>query len=147
MSDIATTLKLRIAIQGQADVLIRAAARNVALLENTGMEKSQIRNVVNLAGATESMEEVTNFIRYQIGRQPNVWGGFGKALIADIERGVIKTALEAVMREAPQSDPRQARAELTARYLGYLNRCFVYAKVTNDWKDLCSNVEQTGGVA
>jgi hypothetical protein len=145
MTDIATTLSLRQAIQRQTDGLIRAAAKNVALLENTGMEENQIRNLVNLAGATKSMEEVTNFIRYQIGRRRNDWEKFGQAVIKDIEIGAVKTALEAVMKEAAQADLIEARAELTARYLGYLNRCFIYAKETRDWRNLSSHLGEQGG--
>jgi hypothetical protein len=145
MTDTATALKLRKAIQRQIDVLIQAAAKNVSLLKGTGMEKNQIRNVVNLASETVSMEEVTNFIRYQIGRKPKEWEDFGKAVIKDIETGAVKAALKAVMEETRDADPVVARAELTARYLGYLNRCFIYAKETNDWDSLCSSLSEIGG--
>jgi len=149
MTNIATALSLRQAIQRQTDNLIRAAAKNVALLETTRMEESQIRNLVNLAGATKSMEEITNFIRYQIGRRRTDWEKFGQAVIKDIETGVIKTALDAVRKEASkeasQADLIEARAELTARYLGYLNRCFVYAKETRDWRNLSSRLGEQGG--
>lgn len=145
--NIATTLRLHKAIQRQIDGLIRAAAKNVALLKNTGMEENQIRNVVNLAAETVSMEEVTNFIRYQIGRKRGDWEDFGKAVIKDIENGAVNTALQAVMKETPDADRVEARAELTARYLGYLNRCFVYAKKANGWDNLCSGLGESGGAS
>lgn len=144
----AITLRLRKAIQHQTDGLIRAAAKNVAILKNfPKMEESQIRNVLNLAAETVSMEEVTNFIRYQIGRKPKEWEDFGKAVINDIEKGAVSAALKAVMEVTPDADRIEARAELTARYLGYLNRCFVYAKRTEEWDNLCSSLGESGGVS
>src|SRR5579884_1080114 len=142
MSDMATTLALREAIDRQTDDLIRAAARQVGKLRDSPMEKSQIRNLVNVAAGTISIEAVTNFIRYQIGRDTKnkTWrsGDFGKAVIEDIETGAIPAALQAVKQSVPAADEMRARADLTALYLGYLNRCFVYAKETGDWQNLSS---------
>lgn len=145
MSDIATNLAKRQAIHQQVDNLIRAGAQNVKKLQQTGMLRNQIRNLVHLAYASNSMEEVTNFIRYQIGRYKTDWSDFGKAVIQDIETGAVKQALDAVMRAVPQADAAQVRAELTARYLGYLDRCFVYATKTDGWNDLCSSLGEEGG--
>ena len=147
MTDIATALSLRGAIQRQIDGLIRAAAKNVALLKGTDMEENQIRNVVNLAGTTTSMEEVTNFIRYQIGRKRREWEDFGKAVIKDIESGAITSALGVIMERVPKADPIEVRAELTSRYLGYLNRCFVYAKKADGWGNLSSDLISEGGAS
>jgi hypothetical protein len=144
---IATTLAVRRAIQRQTDELIRAATRNVAYLRETGMEENQIRNVVNLAAATLSSEEVTNFIRYQIGRNPRNWEDFGKAVIKDIETGAVKKALDEVMEVAPSADSIQVRADLISRYLAYLNRRFIYAKKTQDWDNLNPGSNQKGGAA
>lgn len=138
MNDTATILAVNKAIDRQMDALIRAAAANVARLENSRMEESQIRNLVNVADHTESQEVVTNFIRYQIGRRTGEWGstGFGKAVIADIETGAVPAALEAVTKAVSKADPDAARARIIALYLGYLNRAFVYAKKSGDWKTL-----------
>lgn len=148
MTDLKTTLAVRKAIDRQIDGLIRAAARNVAKLKGSGMEENQIRNVLNVASTTESMEAVTNFIRYQIGRsqKQKTWdqNGFGKAVIADIETGAVKRALEAVMKEVPTADETSVRAHLIELYLGYLNRCFVYAKKSSDWQNLSSIAGQGG---
>src|SRR2546421_12934937 len=102
MSDMATTLAARKAVSEHIDELIRAASRNVAKLQGAaGMRESQIRNLVNLAATSRSVEEETNFIRYQIGRDTKgkTWAhnGFGKAGIADIETGQVRKALEAVV--------------------------------------------------
>ncbi|MCS6862324.1 MAG: hypothetical protein NZT92_18635 [Abditibacteriales bacterium] len=149
MTDLKTTLAVRKAIDRQIDHLIRAAAQNVARLAGSDMEENQIRNVLNVASTTESMEAVTNFIRYQIGRDTrgNTWGsnGFGKAVIADIETGAVKQALDAVKAEVPAADTGHVRAQLTELYLGYLNRCFVYAKKSGDWQNLSGRIAGQGG--
>lgn len=148
MSDMRTTLAERKAVSDQLDELIRAASRNVAKLQGAEeeMRESQIRNLVNLAASSRSVEEVTNFIRYQIGRdvRGRAWGhnGFGKAVIEDIESGQVRKALEAVVREVPNADLVAVRSELISLYLGYLNRCFVYASKTKDWS---SFVRDAGG--
>jgi hypothetical protein len=136
---VATTLAVRKAIDRQLDDLIRAAAEKVKKLKGADMRQNQIRNVVNVANATESTEAVTNFIRYQIGRDSR-WRDFGKAVIADIETGAVSAALKAVKEAVPQADLTSTRAELTALYLGYLNRCFVYADNTDDWDDLSAKL-------
>jgi hypothetical protein len=137
-----TTLKARRAIEGQLDELIRAASRNVMRLNGSQMEKSQIRNLVNVAAASKSIEEVTNFIRYQIGRdiRGSAWAheGFGKAVIADIETGQVRESLKAVFKTEPGADLIAVRSELIALYLGYMNRCFVYASKTGDWTGFVS---------
>ena len=137
MSDLATNLAARRAIDRQMDRLICAAAKAVSKLKGTDMKENQIRNLVNVACATESMEAVTNFIRYQIGRFPRNWTEFGKTVIADIQTGAVKDALDAVREAVSGVDLVWARAELTGLYLGYLNRSFVYASKSNDWQNLC----------
>jgi hypothetical protein len=144
---IVTTLAVRQAIRRQTDELIRAATRNVAYLQGTGMEENQIRNVMNLAAATLSSEEVTNFIRYQIGRSPRNWEDFGKAVIKDIETGAIKKAMDEVMKAAPSADAMQVKADLISRYLAYLNRRFIYAKKTQDWGNLNPGSHKKGETA
>ncbi len=145
MLNVATELAKRKAIARQLDELIRAGSRNVEILEGSEMKESQIRNVVNVAAASESIEEVTNFIRYQIGRdtRKRTWAysqsggrGFGAAIIADIETGQVSTAVEAVMRDVPAADRVDVRSQLIALYLGYLNRRFIYADKTKDWSGL-----------
>ncbi|MDQ3918623.1 MAG: hypothetical protein M3348_09110 [Acidobacteriota bacterium] len=147
MSEMETALKVRRLVERQIDDLIRAASRNVALLEGSEMERSQVRNLVNLAAASRSIEEVTNFIRYQIGRDAKrkTWGhgGFGMAVIADIETGQVREALKAVTSQVQDADIIAVRSELIALYLGYLNRCFVYAKEEDDWTSFISG--PTGG--
>lgn len=142
MSEVAIALAVRKATARQLDDLIRAASKNVEKLNGSEMKENQIRNIVNVAATSESIEEVTNFIRYQIGRdtRKNTWAyeGFGKAVIDDIEKGQVKSALEAIIRNVRGADPVSVRSELIALYLGYLNRCFIYADKTKDWMNLSS---------
>jgi hypothetical protein len=142
MSDVAVELAVRKATARQLDDLIRAASKNVEKLNGSEMKENQIRNVVNVAATSESIEEVTNFIRYQIGRdaRKNTWGhnSFGKAVIDDIAKGQVQFALEAVIKSVPGADRVSVRSELIALYLGYLNRCFIYAVKTEDWNNLSS---------
>ena len=148
MSEMATTLKVRKLMEGQIDGLILAGNRNVEKLEGSEMRESQIRNLVNVAATSKSIEEVTNFIRYQIGRdvRGDTWAhkDFGKAIIADIQTGQVKTALKAILKEAPEADMISVRSDLIALYLGYLNRCFIYASKTDDWSDLGSAPAEGG---
>jgi hypothetical protein len=149
MSDMGITLATNKAIGQQLDRLILAASKNVAKLHGSNMKESQIRNVVNVAAGSVSIEEVTNFIRYQIGRRDTsrAWthGSFGKSLIADIETGAIKSALDNVFQSVPTADLVSVRSRLIALYLGYLNRCFVYASKTDDWENLSSTIEAEAG--
>ena len=137
------------AIGRQLDELIRAASLNVAKLQGSQMRENQIRNVVDLAARSESMEEVTNFIRYQIGRRDTgkSWshGSFGKSVIGDIETGAVPSALANVIREVPLADVVFVRSRLIALFLGYLNRCFVYADKSGDWRNLSSNPSGEAG--
>lgn len=146
MSDMETALAKRKAINRQVDGLIRAAAKSVQNLEGTDMRVSQLRNLLSVAAATQSVEEVTNFIRYQIGRTPRTWGAFGRAVIADIEADTVKKAADAVTMEVPEADPVEVRAELIALYVGYMNRCFVYAAETKDWQGLSGRLEAKADV-
>jgi hypothetical protein len=164
MSDLATTietpkaikrtLETRKAIKRQVDGLIRAAAEKVKLLrvppkqnepQQTNMKESQLRNLLNVAIASDSIEEVTNFIRYQMGRDSHkqTWlhEGFGEAVIKDIEADAVRKAVKAVMEEVKEADPIEVRSQLISLYLGYLNRCFVYASNANGWEDLSARLE------
>jgi hypothetical protein len=141
----ATTLAVGKAIDREIDQLIRAASINVAKLKGSGMKENQLRNIVNVAAGSVSIEEVTNFIRYQIGRRDTgkSWthGNFGQSVISDIEKGAVKVALDAITKNIPDADPVTVRSRLIALYLGYLNRCFIYASKTDDWTNLSSNLE------
>ena len=64
-----TQLALERAIDRHLDTLVRAAGRTVSLLhDDQAMRENQMRNVVDVAMTTQSLDVVTNFIRYQMGR-------------------------------------------------------------------------------
>ncbi len=150
-SKVLQKLALEEAIRHQMDDIVRQAAEAVKLLKPSGekqsLQESQIRNVINVAGESESIAVVTNFIRYQIGRssrgQQWQYNGFGLRVIEDIEAGVVaKAARDAAAKAAGKikgadqdSLYRRAYLELTRHYLGYLNRAFVFCTKTAEAKD------------
>ena len=134
------------AIDRQLSRLIQTGAKAVATLKpasgKTLMQESQFRNVLNVARETSSVDVVTNFIRYQIGRTPSVWGtqptAFGPTLIRDIEDGAVVQAAQTVRdaiqarlgaeMEAASDVFDDAYIRLTRLYLGYAMRVFYYGK-------------------
>lgn len=141
-------LLLQEAIDRQLDTLVRQANQTAALLERTKMEKSQLRNLLNVAVTSRSPEVVINFIRYQIAREQDKWSrdrqGFGHKVIEDL-RGIVAQLADRVeetvkneMPDAPQAETLRhtAYVRLMQLYLGYLNRAFYYGKETNDFTRL-----------
>jgi hypothetical protein len=145
-------LVLEDAIRRQMDEVVRQAARAVQLLKpdggGSGMKENQIRNVLNVAEEGRSVEVVTNFIRYQIGRsskgQQWQYKGFGLRVIEDIETGIVAQAADRAAEQAAQAISeevdkaalrREAYLELTRYYLGYLNRAFYFCTKVEEAKD------------
>ena len=142
-------LALQAAVRRHLDPLVKQANADAALLEGSRMEKSQIRNVLNVAGESQSLAVVTNFIRYQLGRSQTgpAWQkkGFGLQVIEQIEKpdGIVprltKSIVEQVKEqfgEVPQEAIDDLRYDLMRYYLGYLNRAFYYGNETNKWDEL-----------
>ena len=149
----ATTIVHELALQAsmrqQMDAIVRAANADAALLEGAGLEKNQIRNVLNVAEESHSLAVVTNFIRYQMGRSGTgpAWrhNGFGLRVVEQIESlmGVVHRRAEQVLAELPdlpEGAEEQVRYELMRYYLGYLNRAFVYGN--SGLKDAWENLRQ-----
>ena len=150
-------LALQKGIQAQLDILVDLATKTVCECieppkegNKPSKEKSQIRNVINVASDTESVKVVTNFIRYQIARSGDdykVWqeNDFGHEVIAVIEKDLeqmTKRVIEKLKQSfsVDQSDQEFHRIhhQLTQLYLGYLNRCFYYVVEKKDnKKKLC----------
>jgi hypothetical protein len=144
-------LALTYAINQQLDPLVRLASTRVCTLtKETELEESQVRNVLNVAQESRSIEVVVNFIRYQIGRKGSTWGkqahDIGHGVIRDIQEQVSTLADHVVahLREQQIHNPEELRGEAYERlmllYLGYLNRTFYYGKkaesfYTNGVKD------------
>jgi hypothetical protein len=99
-------------------------------LDAGGLREAQLRNVINVADGTGSVELVKNFVRYQIGRQGGGWRhrGFGEALVERIDKEVAGLA-QRVAHEA-QAEVGQTHIQLVRLFLGYLNRYFVYLDKT-----------------
>lgn len=151
------TLRRELLVQQELDrrldPLVQRANKAAARLKNSErMEKSQLRNLLNVAVESRSVEVVVNFIRYQIARS-EAWGrgpnDFGHRVIDDIRTEMKRLAAEAtneVQRqlgaEAQPSDTaaRELEGEIYIRmvqlYLGYLNRAFYYGKETKNFDQL-----------
>ena len=137
-------LALHAAIRKQMDAIVVAATEAVQLLKSTSshgnvLEKNQIRNVLNVAEESQSVQVVTNFILYQIGRSGTGRGwqhnGFGLRVVNDITEPTepVCQSLEALVAdlendvEMTQELCTRAHVELMRHYLGYLNRAFTFA--------------------
>lgn len=144
-------LALQEALRAQMDAVVRAANADAALLEGAGMDKNQIRNVLNVAEESHSLAVVTNFIRYQLGRSQTgpAWrkNGFGLQVIKQIEAsdGIVVEQAQAALERAqervadiPSQSVDELRYDLMRYYLGYLNRAFIYGKETRKWEELRS---------
>ncbi len=145
-------LVLEETVRQQMDPIVRRAAEAVKLLkpkserEQSNMRENQIRNVLNVVEESRSIEVVTNFIRYQIGRSGGgrqwQYNGFGLRVIEDIEKGVVAKHARATGAQAAarieelggEADAQElcakAYVELTRYYLGYLNRAFYFCDKT-----------------
>ncbi len=145
-------LLLRYGIEQHVSTLIKKGAEAVRTLrpqsgQQSPMEESQLRNLLNVALETSSVDVITNFIRYQIGRSPNIWGSkekdFGPTLIRDIETGNVLKAAEQItedMRGQVSAEhlgdvSQRAYLRLTRLYLGYAMRVFYYCKKREEAKD------------
>lgn len=136
-------LALDQAIGAQLDALVKRANQAVLLLRGKEkMEESQLRNLLDAAMESGSVEVTAGFIRYQIGRDDKNWKEFGHHVIRDLgELGrdetvkVVDDLKKLGIADADALKPR-IQARLMQLYLGYINRAFVYAKKTNGFDHL-----------
>jgi len=110
-------------IEEQLDEIVQIAESCVTTTNAVGrdLEESQLRNLQNLASATDSVRVLENFIAYQMGRR-RLPVEVGQQILEDIR------ALGRKAEELTQNDPqtfRWARMELIRLYLGFLVRKFV----------------------
>lgn len=151
-SEVQRELLLKYGIEQHVSQLVKLGATAVRTLQpqaghRTAMEESQFRNLLNVALETSSVDVITNFIRYQIGRSPNVWGrgakDFGPTLIRDIETGEVYKAAEHIKQDLGQKVGadhvdevfQRAYLRLTRLYLGYAMRVFYFCKKREEDKD------------
>lgn len=151
---IALEMAINRAVDVQLDAIVQVAVRLAARLKDSRMRENQLRNVLDTALHTESLELVANFIRYQIGRGRD-WqhNDFGEALIATFAQGgvihqVTKRIEALVQREiqegglalpagAINDETRRAiRMKLARRLLAEMNRAFLFADRTGGWDKL-----------
>jgi len=140
------------------------AEHSVILLEElktSGMEESQLRNVLDVARSSQTVLEVIYFIEYQIGRARigEHWqrNGFGLQVVSDIEESVAVSAQQAVdsaiawlatqgqtVDKATQEEMAStAHLQLMIDYLGFLYRAFVYIRnVDGGWSRLSDLVAE-----
>ena len=117
--------KLLQKIETELDEIVRLAEKCVTDTgaANSDLEESQLRNLQNLASATDSVAALENYIRYQMGRKKiPVQVGVGQQILEDIQH------LGNKARELAGGNPealRWARMELIRLYLGFLVRKFV----------------------
>ena len=137
-------LALEQAIGAQLDHLVRRANTAVMKLrDKRDMEESQLRNLLDAAMESGSVEVTAGFIRYQIGRDDkNIWKDFGHHVIRDLgelgkqETGSVVAHLKQIgITDADALKPR-IQVRLMQLYLGYINRAFVYAKKVNGFDHL-----------
>jgi hypothetical protein len=109
-------------IEERLDELVQIAERCVTNTNaaSTDLEESQLRNLQNLASATDSVAVLENFIAYQMGRK-KLPVKVGQWILEDIQ------TLKGKAEELTQNDEalRWARMELIRLYLGFLVRKFV----------------------
>jgi len=90
------------------------------------MDKAQLRNVLDVATATESVRVVENFIHYQMGREgQQAWRNFGDDLMKEMEK-LEETAREIASRT--KADVKQVHIKLVRLLLGFLLRYYTYRK-------------------
>jgi len=146
------------AIDGQLNDIVQAAGKLAGQLQNSGMRENQLRNALNVALHTDSMEVVGNFIRYQIGRGRD-WqtNNFGENVIAalgsggTVHKAAKKAASEALEHlQAAENDGKlggetlpsaeemtsEAHVRLSRLFLGYLNRWYLYADREKAWSKI-----------
>ena len=85
------------------------------------LEESQLRNLQNLAAATDSVPVLENFVGYQMGRG-KIPAEVGRRILADIQE-LSRRAEELTQQHSELL--RQTRMELIRLYLGFLVRKFV----------------------
>jgi len=118
--------KLLQEIEKQLDEIVQIAESCVTNTNaaSTDLEESQLRNLQNLASATDSVLVLENFIAYQMGRK-KIPVEVGRQIRKDLQE--LGRKAEELTRSDPQS-LRWARMELIRLYLGFLVRKFVAEK-------------------
>ncbi len=102
-------------------------------VSNSKLEKTQFRNLLDLASSSGSFKVIENFILYQMGRDTKreSWSksSDGKAfgdLLIDKLKGLEEKAKE--IANKTKEDTKAIHLELIRLYLGFANRYFTFKK-------------------
>jgi len=133
---------LRAAIARASDEqLEEARPRQLAeQLAKTDLDKSQIRNLENLAYTTDKISDITDLLKKQIGRDTKGqrWAkdGVGVEIIGALE--ALRGAADAIVKETRESErysdvidadlPRRVHLELCREFVKHLAAEFMYRK-------------------
>ncbi|PYP83344.1 MAG: hypothetical protein DMF61_23415 [Blastocatellia bacterium AA13] len=134
MSTAKSELKLRSEIDKKIGELVLRAEKVIEDLRDklNRIENNQIKNVLAVANSAPHSAIVTNFIRYQMGRQGaprKAWSesGLGEKVIQEVD-GRVRALASTVASAAGCADVDYVHAKLVSLFLGFLNRSFVFAK-------------------
>lgn len=134
------TAKQLKAIDQAKEKLVLAAEKwldDAQVTKLTAFGHSQLRNLLAVAGETDSPKVVINFIRYQMGRDDRRknWSRIdehkqtlGQRLIDDLEssNGVVLKILKDFPEILDDTQSQLVRIELTRQFLGFASRHLKY---------------------
>ncbi|KRT34764.1 hypothetical protein [Acetomicrobium hydrogeniformans] len=121
-----TQVKLLRNVEDQLDDIVQLAEECIAKTNATQKEitGSQLRNLQNLAAATNSLRALENFIAYQMGRG-NIPKEVGNQIMEDFQYLYKKAKEIANNEKADEQFERKLLIEMIQMYLGFLVRKFV----------------------
>ncbi len=89
------------------------------------VEEAQMRNLLEMATASDSIEALKLFVQYQMGRE-RLPRDFGEELIERIDKGLRNRAKE-ISKDSPEHE-KEVLLSLVRHYLGYMSRYFKFKK-------------------
>ncbi|MCG2826302.1 MAG: hypothetical protein L6265_06905 [Thermoplasmatales archaeon] len=92
-------------------------------IKKENVEKSQLRNLLEMAVASDSVKVLELFIQYQMGRK-KLPRDFGNQLIQKITTELTNKANEISKNRSEHT--KEVLLRIVRLYLGYMNRYFVY---------------------
>lgn len=121
-----TEVKLLRNVDDQLDDIVQLAEECITKTNATQKEitGSQLRNLQNLAAATNSLRALENFIAYQMGRG-NIPKEVGNQIMDDFQCLSKKAKEIANNEKADEQFERKLLIEMIQMYLGFLVRKFV----------------------
>ena len=128
--------KVQMKINSKIDEIVEKAHKIVEetkIYSKEGLSPTQVRNLQNMANATDSIEALKNYIYYQMGRSRGregqkewLFGGFGKKLLRDLNE--LGSLLDLDMLNVGEEERKMAHMQAIRLYLGFLARYYTYKK-------------------